>query len=249
MRASCFFSFEASLCSESSSWSVSVTQPMGLWNDPPQGSPGAQQPPLVVPFTLLLPYQYFISFFSPPLCITLLYIHLMSSPSYIGRFHLFSWRLNVSCMNPVCMASIRSTTCIERWELDPVIFIGPWKCSTNRNSLSQQLVLLSVIFGGVWSIMLKMRARQVFPFVFFLFNPFQWNVFLHPWNVQSLSVPTCMSEFIFILFFGLVFETYPRCCGSACQSFVLFLWWQGNGWWKVIDPSRWQMAAPNLESH
>lgn len=58
-----FFPLRVSLGSESSSWPVSVSQPTGLWNDPPQGSPGALQPLSAVPLTLLLPNYVFILFF------------------------------------------------------------------------------------------------------------------------------------------------------------------------------------------
>lgn len=136
------FPLRVSLGSESSSWPVSVSQPIGLWNDPPWGSPGAPQPLSAVLLTLSLP-NYVLFLFSIS-TLFLLYIH---SP------HLIHWLFSLSLMQaksltfslfsrdimfPVCKASIRITSCSERGETEPCFFIVQWKCSRNRNSLSQQ---------------------------------------------------------------------------------------------------------------
>lgn len=72
-----FFPLRVSLGSESSSWPVSVSQPTGLWNDPPQGSPGALQPRSAVPFTLLLPS--YVLFLSPSPLFSLPALHSLTT--------------------------------------------------------------------------------------------------------------------------------------------------------------------------
>lgn len=85
-----FFPLRFSLGGESSSWPVSVTQPTGLWNDPPWCSPGAPATSLSCSLHTVASLTVFYSFFPSPLWFPLLYIHsLFFFLSYVGRTACF----------------------------------------------------------------------------------------------------------------------------------------------------------------
>lgn len=126
-----FFPPKVSLGSKSSSWPVSISQPAGLWNDPPQGSPGAPQTFSAVPFTLLLP-SYVVSRSPSQLLCCFISTLLHLKPSHIALF-CTAWHVKF-LLDEIFKALIGSEFMKEEKQ----------KCPTNKDNLFQQpSVLLS----------------------------------------------------------------------------------------------------------
>jgi len=201
-----FFPLRVSLGSESSSWPVSVTQPTGLWNDPPQGSPGDRQPLSAVPYTLLLSnsvlFRFLLCFFAAlysictPHSVTLFSL----TQTELLAFLFFSRDVHFSVWNRLIVREGREKG---------LFFDNYWNFSKNMNNLSQQPVMLSVFFGCVWCSSIMYKMRRPICFIYFLVNalPYLHNTCTPPVGPVSLKLG------VFFMLWAWFLEQHSCCYG------------------------------------